>query len=250
MSDAGLPPDAGDALPTGRWHRPWALAAHRPAGRTERSYRRRGGRRGVAEQADGRRPHRVSRPHGGALRRAARTLQGRPDEGRADALVRLSRARRAGRVPVDLPGGADTPARRSAADGSRARTRACSSASWAGRARARSPQFEWEPLAAASIGQVHAARLHDGRAVAVKIQYPGAAARDPRRPEEQRAAGHVSGLDASVCPRAKASFDPAGRGARDQRSHHRGARLQARGGQPGRVRRASTEGTRSSTFPR
>jgi predicted unusual protein kinase regulating ubiquinone biosynthesis (AarF/ABC1/UbiB family) len=36
-------------------------------------------------------------------------------------------------------------------------------------------QFDWEPLAAASIGQVHAARLHDGRAVAVKIQYPGAA---------------------------------------------------------------------------
>jgi len=37
-------------------------------------------------------------------------------------------------------------------------------------------QFEWKPLAAASIGQVHAARLHDGRAVAVKIQYPGVAA--------------------------------------------------------------------------
>jgi predicted unusual protein kinase regulating ubiquinone biosynthesis (AarF/ABC1/UbiB family) len=37
-------------------------------------------------------------------------------------------------------------------------------------------QFEWEPLAAASIGQVHAARLHDGRGVAVKIQYPGVAA--------------------------------------------------------------------------
>jgi predicted unusual protein kinase regulating ubiquinone biosynthesis (AarF/ABC1/UbiB family) len=37
-------------------------------------------------------------------------------------------------------------------------------------------EFNWEPLAAASIGQVHAARLHDGRAVAVKIQYPGAAA--------------------------------------------------------------------------
>jgi predicted unusual protein kinase regulating ubiquinone biosynthesis (AarF/ABC1/UbiB family) len=37
-------------------------------------------------------------------------------------------------------------------------------------------QFDWEPLAAASIGQVHAARLHDGRAAAVKIQYPGVAA--------------------------------------------------------------------------
>ncbi len=37
-------------------------------------------------------------------------------------------------------------------------------------------QFDWEPLAAASIGQVHAAQLHDGRAVAVKIQYPGVAA--------------------------------------------------------------------------
>ena len=36
-------------------------------------------------------------------------------------------------------------------------------------------RFEWEPIATASIGQVHAARLHDGRAVAVKIQYPGVA---------------------------------------------------------------------------
>lgn len=36
-------------------------------------------------------------------------------------------------------------------------------------------QFHWEPIAAASVGQVHAARLYDGRAVAVKVQYPGAA---------------------------------------------------------------------------
>jgi predicted unusual protein kinase regulating ubiquinone biosynthesis (AarF/ABC1/UbiB family) len=36
-------------------------------------------------------------------------------------------------------------------------------------------QFNWKPLATASIGQVHAARLHDGREVAVKVQYPGVA---------------------------------------------------------------------------
>jgi predicted unusual protein kinase regulating ubiquinone biosynthesis (AarF/ABC1/UbiB family) len=36
-------------------------------------------------------------------------------------------------------------------------------------------EFSEEPMAAASIGQVHHAVLHDGREVAVKIQYPGVA---------------------------------------------------------------------------
>jgi predicted unusual protein kinase regulating ubiquinone biosynthesis (AarF/ABC1/UbiB family) len=40
---------------------------------------------------------------------------------------------------------------------------------------ARFERFELEPIAAASIGQVHRARARDGRELALKIQYPGVA---------------------------------------------------------------------------
>lgn len=67
-------------------------------------------------------------------------------------------------------------------------------------------QFDWEPLAAASIGQVHSARLHDGRPVAVKIQYPGVAAAIHADLKNSELLATFLGLLSGLSPR-KLSFD-------------------------------------------
>ncbi len=72
-------------------------------------------------------------------------------------------------------------------------------------------QFEWEPLAAASIGQVHAARLHDGRAVAVKIQYPGVADAIQADLKNNELMATFLGLMFGLSPR-KMNFDIRGAG--------------------------------------
>jgi len=72
-------------------------------------------------------------------------------------------------------------------------------------------EFDWEPLAAASIGQVHAARLHDGREVAVKIQYPGVADAIHSDLKNNELLATFLGLMFSLSP-MKVSFDIRGAG--------------------------------------
>ena len=93
--------------------------------------------------------------------------------------------------------------------------------------RTSSPTSTSEPIAAASIGQVHRATLHDGRDVAVKVQYPGIAE-----------AIHADMQNLRPRPEAAQRDRPGHRHRRDRRrdprAHQRGARLRARGVQPPR----------------
>jgi predicted unusual protein kinase regulating ubiquinone biosynthesis (AarF/ABC1/UbiB family) len=70
-------------------------------------------------------------------------------------------------------------------------------------------EFDWSPLAAASVGQVHAARLKDGRAVAVKIQYPGVADAIAADLKNTELLSTFLGLMFGLSPR-KLSFDVRG----------------------------------------
>lgn len=98
-------------------------------------------------------------------------------------------------------------------------------------------RFDWKPLAAASIGQVHSAQLHDGRAVAVKIQYPGVAdAIYADLKNTELLATFLNLTVGGMSPR-RLSFDLRGAAHEMGARIIRGARLSARGVQPGRVRR-------------
>jgi predicted unusual protein kinase regulating ubiquinone biosynthesis (AarF/ABC1/UbiB family) len=76
--------------------------------------------------------------------------------------------------------------------------------------------FDAEPFASASIGQVHRARLLDGRAVAVKVQHPGIASAVE---SDLKNAGIAEGLVATFAPKGvdpKAAYDEVAKRFREE----------------------------------
>ena len=90
--------------------------------------------------------------------------------------------------------------------------------------------FDPEPMAAASIGQVHAAETQDGRDVVVKVQYPGV---DEAIKADLQNADMLFQTVAAMF----GGFNPQGAPAGGRRADDRGVRLHARGRQPAVLRR-------------
>ncbi len=174
MSDAGIPPDAGDAPPKGdgiargrlRRTAPLAALSARTAGEAVVV-----GLRSKLTGADSTEFH---------IRTAERytELLGRSKGALMKAGQMLSFVSSSPAVPAEFQSiyqAALTRLRDQALPMAPELARSVLERELGRRTESAFAEFEWEPLAAASIGQVHAARLHDGREVAVKIQYPGVA---------------------------------------------------------------------------
>ena len=102
--------------------------------------------------------------------------------------------------------------------------------------------FDAEPFASASIGQVHRARLPDGRAVAVKIQHPGIAMAVE---SDLKNAGIAESLVATFAPKGvdpKAAYDEVAKRFRRARSRRGAWRARGRGSPWRSVARSRSRG--------